>query len=75
LAACFALATLLERTSPLSAFGGYLLSETIVIAGWMGLWHPIDLTLPPDSPLRTRLRLMKRIGRLEVKLAPNRQCS
>lgn len=70
-AACFAVAAYLERTSALSGFGGTLLSETIVIAGWVGLWHPLDLTLYASWPLRTRLELMERLGRLEVRLAPD----
>jgi hypothetical protein len=68
---CFAIATALESTAALSGLGGTLLSETIVIAGWVGLWHPLDLTLYASWPPRSHLKLLERIGRLEVKLVPD----
>jgi hypothetical protein len=68
---CFAIAAALETSQVFSGLGGTLISETIVIAGWVGLWHPLDLTLYASWPLRTRLRLLNRIGGLDVKLVPD----
>jgi hypothetical protein len=69
--ACFAVAAALETSQVLSGLGGTLISETIVIAGWVGLWHPLDLTLYASWSLRSRLKLLSRIGGLDVKLVPD----
>jgi hypothetical protein len=69
--ACFSIAASLEAAETLTGLRGLLLLETIVIAGWVGLWHPLDLTLYAWWPLRSRLNLLKRIARLEVMLVPD----
>lgn len=67
-AACFVFAAVLDRTPALSDLGGALLSESFVIAGWVSIWYPINLTLYEWWPLHRRLKLLEGITRLDVKL-------
>lgn len=69
-AACFAVATGLETIPALSGLGGTLISETIIIAGWVGVWHPLDLSLYAWWPHNFRQQSLQRIRRLDVKLLP-----
>jgi hypothetical protein len=70
-AVCFAIATGLEAIPALSGLGGTLISETIIIAGWVGVWHPLDLTLYAWWPHRFRLQQLQKIRRLKVDLLPD----
>ncbi len=70
-AACLAIATALETIPALSGFGATLVSETIIIAGWVGVWHPLDLTLYAWWPHRFRLQQLEKIRQLAVELLPD----
>jgi hypothetical protein len=67
-AACFAVATGLETIPALSGLGGTLVSETIIIAGWVGVWHPLDLSLYAWWPHSFRLQRLQRVRRLDIRL-------
>jgi hypothetical protein len=70
-AVCFAAATAMETVPALSGLGGTLISETIIIAGWVGVWHPLDLTLYAWWPHHFRLRLLHKVRQLEISLLPD----
>ncbi len=72
-AACFAVATGLEQIPGVSGFGVTLIAETIIIAGWVGIWHPLDLTLYAWWPHRFQLKLLARTSKLQVTLLPDPQ--
>jgi hypothetical protein len=65
---CFAIAAGLEQLPSLDGLGGALIAESIIIAGWVGIWHPLDLTLYAWWPHRVQRRLLDRIARLDVRL-------
>jgi hypothetical protein len=65
-AACLLLAGLLESVPFLSGFVASLLSETIIIAGWVGIWHPLDLTLYAWWPDARRRKLLERMRALKL---------
>jgi hypothetical protein len=67
-AACFAIAAALETVPALAGLGGILIAETFIIAGWVGVWHPLDLTLYAWWPHRFRLKLLERTMQLKVRL-------
>lgn len=67
-ALCFLVAAALDRAPALSDLGGALLSESLIIAGWVSIWYPINLTLYEWWPLRRRLKLLAGTARLDVKL-------
>lgn len=67
-AACFIVSAALDRAHALSELGGALLSESFIIAGWVSIWYPINLTLYEWWPLRRRLKLLEGTARLNVKL-------
>lgn len=67
-ALCFVLATVVDRTPTLSDLSGALIAETFVIAGWVGVWRPLELTMYAWWPHHFRLRLLDRTGRLDVRL-------
>jgi hypothetical protein len=66
---CVLAAGLLEATRPLSDFWTGLLSESFIIAGWVGLWRPLELTLYDWWPDARRRKLLLRMRELEVELA------
>ena len=70
-AVCLFLATAMER-APFSEFTRSLLSETIIIAGWVGLWHPLDLTLYAWWPPRFRQEIYGHIAKMKLILKADR---
>jgi hypothetical protein len=70
-ALCFAIAAALETHAAIAGKWGTLLSETIIIAGWVGVWHPLDLTLYAWWPHRFRLQMLEKVRQLEVSLLPD----
>lgn len=70
LAICLILAALVDHLTLLPPFVQSLLRESLVIAGWVGLWHPLDLLLYSWWPNRYRIRLLSRVKNAEVSLQP-----
>ena len=68
LAACLILAALVDLLTILPPFLQALLRESLIIAGWVGLWHPLDLLLYSWWPSRYRIGLLKRLKTAEVQL-------
>jgi hypothetical protein len=65
---CLLAAGLLDATRPLSDFWTGLLSESFIIAGWVGLWRPLELTLYDWWPDARRRKLLERMRELDVEL-------
>ena len=70
LAACLILAALVDHLTLLPPFVQSLLRESLVIAGWVGLWHPLDLLLYSWWPNRYRIGLLKHVKDAELSLQP-----
>lgn len=70
LAACLLLAAFLETTPVLPDFWQGLVRESVVIAGWVGLWHPMELTLYAWWPFRQEIRTYRQIREMPVTLRP-----
>jgi hypothetical protein len=62
---CFALATGFDATGAAESLGISLLTESFVIAGWVGVWHAVELVLYPPWQLKTRLQLLDQIAAME----------
>lgn len=66
LAVCLALSAgieqMLRESSPIS----HVVSEGLLIAGWVGLWYPLDLLLYAWRPFSRDIKLYERIRTLEV---------
>ncbi|WP_199553394.1 hypothetical protein [Sandaracinobacteroides hominis] len=70
LIACLTLAALVDYLNALPSFVQTLLRESLVIAGWVGLWHPLDLLLYAWWPSRYRISLLKHLETADVQLKP-----
>jgi hypothetical protein len=46
----------------------WLLQESVVIGGWVALWHPLNIFLYDWWPVRAEARLFDRLGSMEVRL-------
>lgn len=68
LVACLLLSAVVDRLTFLSPFTQTLARESLVIAGWVGLWHPLDLMLYSWWPNRYRIGLLKHVNAAEVHL-------
>jgi hypothetical protein len=68
LAACLLLAGLIDQAAFLPAFARGLLREGLIIAGWVGIWHPLDLILYAWWPSRFRISQLQRLQGAEVQL-------
>lgn len=62
LAACMALSTAASASSFLPEFIRRLFGEGLVIAGWVGLWRPIEVMLFDTRPPQHEIRLHRAIG-------------
>ena len=62
LAVCLILAVVLDQLRWSGSFLAHLMSETLVIAGWVGLWRPLELTLYDWWPGRFRLRILDQLA-------------
>jgi hypothetical protein len=46
----------------------WLVQESVVIGGWVALWHPLNIFLYDWWPLRAERRLFERLVRMQVKV-------
>jgi hypothetical protein len=47
---------------------GYLIKESLVIAGWVALWRPLEIFLYDWWPIRAEARLHDRLSEMDVRL-------
>jgi len=66
LAACTTAATL-TPASVLGAFGD-VAAESLLVAGWVAMWHPLDVLLYGVWPVRRERRLLERLASAKVVL-------
>jgi len=45
---------------------GYLIKESLVIAGWVALWRPLEIFLYDWWPIRAEARLQDRLAEMDV---------
>jgi hypothetical protein len=65
---CFALAAGFSATGAGESLGIGLLTESFVIAGWVGIWRAVELVLYAPWPLRARARVLARIAAMEHRI-------
>ncbi len=46
----------------------WLLQESVVIGGWVALWHPLNIFLYDWWPIRAERRLFERLGAMQVQV-------
>lgn len=46
----------------------WLLQESVVIGGWVALWHPLNIFLYDWWPIRAEKRLFERLGEMQVQV-------
>ena len=46
----------------------WLLQESVVIGGWVALWHPLNIFLYDWWPLRAERRLFERLGHMDIQV-------
>jgi hypothetical protein len=71
LTACTTAATL-APVPALGAFGNVAV-ESLVIAGWVAMWHPLEVLLYGVWPVRRERRLLERLANAEVVLTTSVQ--
>ena len=47
---------------------GYLVKESLIIAGWVALWRPLEIFLYDWWPIRAEAKLLDRLGEMDVRL-------
>ena len=47
---------------------GYLVKESLVIAGWVALWRPLEIFLYDWWPIRAEARLQDRLAEMDVRV-------
>jgi hypothetical protein len=52
-----------------SAFA-HIISEGLLIVGWVAMWGPLDIFLYGWWPIRSRWKLLDRLSRVDVELRP-----
>nr|WP_310524616.1 hypothetical protein [Polymorphobacter sp.] len=70
LAVCLILAVAIDQLRWSGSFIAHLMSETLVIAGWVGLWRPLELTLYEWWPSRFRLRILEQLATTHMTVTP-----
>lgn len=70
LGVCLVLSTTFRSLTSLPEFFQSLLGEGFNIAGWVGLWRPIELLLYDSWPFRRDLRLLKLLPQLPLAVVP-----
>lgn len=70
LATCLTLSALLDWLAPGDGGVRTLLRESLVIAGWVGLWRPLELTLYEWWPNRFRKGLWRQIADMSISVVP-----
>lgn len=68
LAACMALSTAASAASFLPEFIRRLFGEGLVIAGWVGLWRPIEVMLFDTRPPQHDIRLHQAVAAAEIEV-------
>jgi hypothetical protein len=68
LSACLLLGELIAQYTPAGAFLS-ISREGLTIGGWVALWRPMQIYLYDWWPIRRRVRLLDRLGRMEVELS------
>lgn len=69
-AICLALSVFFEQILASATILGRLLGEGFIIAGWVGLWHPMELLLYDWRPYSRDIKLYEQIRKLEVSVRP-----
>jgi hypothetical protein len=70
LSTCLVLSWRLEAALREAAFGK-VIEEGLVIVGWVAIWRPAEIFLYDWLPIERRRRLMGRLARADVTLAPD----
>lgn len=71
LALCLLLSTLFDGLNNLPGLVRRFLSEGCLIAGWVSLWHPIELLLYEWGPYRRQQQIYQLIKEMELKVITN----
>jgi hypothetical protein len=48
---------------------GYLVKESLIIAGWVALWRPLEIFLYDWWPIRAEAKLLDRLSEADVRVA------
>lgn len=70
---CMALSGVFEQLLGDQGFAGRVLVEGLIIAGWVGLWHPLDLLLYSWWPHARDIKLYEKIKVMPIEVAFDRQ--
>jgi hypothetical protein len=73
LAGCLLLSTFLSGTALVSGFLGTFLSNGLEIAGWVSLWHPIEIFLYEWWPYWRENQLYTSVMNMQIVLAEQRE--
>ena len=68
LSLCLLASALVDRMAGLPDFLRTILGESLVIAGWVGLWHPLELVLYAWWPGRFRKGLLGHLAAADIHL-------
>jgi hypothetical protein len=69
LAVCLLLSTLFDELKSFPGLIRRFLSEGFLIAGWVSLWHPIELLLYEWGPYQRQKQIYELIKEMELKVA------
>jgi hypothetical protein len=72
LAAAIALAQLVRQLIA-SEGTAWLMSESLIIGGWVALWRPMEIFLYDWWPIRADIKLFDRLGAMDVRLRSARE--
>jgi hypothetical protein len=64
LAVCLTVSEALRNRGPESVFG--IIREGLTIAGWVAMWHPMEIFLYEWLPVRRRGRVYEKMSRMKV---------
>ncbi len=67
LAAAIVAAEIIGETSRASGLGR-VVSESVLIGGWVAMWRPLEIFLHAWWPIRARARLLERLAAMPVQL-------
>ncbi len=67
LATCIALGDAIETVAPASRFAG-IVSESLLIGGWVAMWRPIEIFLYEWWPIRAEAVLSDRLSAMRVRV-------
>jgi hypothetical protein len=71
LGVCLLLSSVITATQLLPSFFKQLFGEGLNIAGWVGLWRPIELLLYETWPIRHEIRVLESMETRKIVLDPN----